>query len=175
MFSATNKATTTKTTSSVNVLTITVDDNLILYFDGVQQTNLPNSNVANTPDTTSLPPTVNTIAVQANNQQNYGGILASDTNGHVVTNSAWKCTPNYYNGWSNKVYDDSFWPMATEFVSNDGSGSWPIISGIRTEAKWIWSPNNLTPGGDNTLYCRYVVGLMSNPSLPTFITTSKRK
>src|SRR5678815_4844613 len=79
-----------------NNLTITVDDQLTLYFDGVEQPGLPNVNNANVPDKVNLLDSVTTIAVQANNIQNNGGILGSDQDGRVLTSSAWKCTPVSY-------------------------------------------------------------------------------
>lgn len=172
--------TMTTVTSSLNYLTITVDDQMNLFIDGAEQPNnvVPNCNKATTPDTVTIPPTVTTIAVQATNNANYSGILGSDTNGLVLTSSAWKCTPDYYNGWSNKVYDDSLWPMATEIVANDGSRFWPTIGGIRTEAKWIWSPSYTMPGGNNVVYCRCTVGQtppsVHPPTSSPLMTTSKR-
>lgn len=149
-----------------NPLTITVDDHMVLFFDGVQQVNLPNIDTATVPDTIALPNNVSTIMVQGSSNGNYAGILGSDQDGRVTTSSVWKCTTTYDNGWLNSAYDDSSWPKATAIVANDGTKYWSIINGIRTEAKWIWSPNYLA-GGDNNVYCR------CKPSAPA--TTKRRK
>lgn len=145
-----------------NNLTFYVDHSLYLYIDGVMTYNGVPPN-ADAPPQTVLPNSVTTIAIQATNDVSYGGILASDTDGRVVTSGAWRCTANLtydmtgFTPWYSPLFNDSSWPAATEIAVNDGTGFWKSISAIRTEARWIWTAGYTLPEGNASIYCRYKV------------------
>ena len=71
-------------------------------------------------------------------------------------------------GWEQKNFDDSSWPIATDFGRNDddnthwaqhipvpaGSTGGHVKPGITDEAQWIWSPEN---DQQNDVFCRGVL------------------
>ncbi|CAH1780251.1 unnamed protein product [Owenia fusiformis] len=80
------------------------------------------------------------------------GILASAWNG-IVTNSSWKCSGTFEEGWFEVDFDDSAWAAAVE-VSTNKSTFIPDVTGkswdnIAENAKGIW-----TNGMDDVVYCR---------------------
>lgn len=146
------------TRSGSNNLMITAGESLsFVYFNGNIQ-NIPNYGDVNLIDTIPLPNSVTIIAVWAQNNNFYGGILASDTDGRVLTNSAWVCNTRCLTGWQQTNFDDSKWVAASENADNNGTGVFPPIAAIRKEAKWIWNPKYIQPGGDNSLCCRSKIG-----------------
>ena len=79
---------------------------------------------------------------------NTNGILASTSTG-VVTDASWKCSSDDPIGWYLPGFDDAAWSQAQVVAPNDGS-TWPVIHGISSEAKWIWSQDT----GTIFSYCR---------------------
>lgn len=160
---------------SANNLTFYVDDSLQLYIEGIMTYEGVPANEATTPQTL-LPDSVTTIAIQATNDANYGGIIASDTDGRVVTSCAWRCTATLTSDgdWYSPSYDDSLWPVATEIAANEGSqqGFPSTVSGIRTEAKWIWTSGYTLPDGNAVVYCRYRVSTMDSTDPPCSSSTA---
>jgi hypothetical protein len=50
------------------------------------------------------------------------------------------------------------WVSATEYAPNDGSNVWSVVSGIDTNAQWIWGPDNWAtanaPGPDDSVFIK---------------------
>ena len=86
---------------------ITVDDDYNLYFDGVEQTDVPNHDDWHNTDSLDLSRYTTMIAVKANNTLSAAGILASTPDGFLLTNSSWKCSNTLYAQWNDVVFDDS--------------------------------------------------------------------
>ena len=75
------------------------------------------------------------------------GILGSTSNG-LLTNETWKCSSDFYPGWTSPDFDDRDWPLS-KVVANHGDHPWYTIDGIAKTAKWIWAKNY-----EHTVYCR---------------------
>ena len=75
------------------------------------------------------------------------GILGSTSNG-LLTNETWKCSSDFYPGWTSPDFDDRDWPLA-KVVANHEDYPWYTIDGIAKTAKWIWANNY-----EHTVYCR---------------------
>lgn len=142
-------------------LSITVDNYMILYLDGVQQSGLPNANDWTKADTVLLPWNTRVIAVQGTDDRRVrAGILASTGDGYILTNSSWKCTSVYYVGWETVTYDDSAWPAAyVSGIHQTYPCPWQIVPDIRLDAYWIWTNKyESSDGGDVVVYCRLKIG-----------------
>jgi len=105
-----------------------------------------------------LPCETSVIAVKATDLHVVGGILASTVDGSILTNSSWKCTNVYYDGWQLVNFDDSSWPSAYAIALHQ-TLPWTLVPGIKTNAYWIWTPKY--QGGDLVVYCRKDLGKIS--------------
>lgn len=76
--------------------------------------------------------------------------------------SHWRYSINLQDGWNNKGFTmDESWKEVFEPPYN-WSGLVGVPSGFN--AKWIWSPNYVTPNnGDTVVYFRYVIGGYQQP------------
>jgi len=137
-------------------LTITVDNTMRLYIDGTEKTGLVNANDWTKADTVDLPWTARVIAVQGTDVGAVAGILASTDDGSILTDSSWKCTNVYYEGWQLVDFDDSCWPSA-HVIALHQTSPWTLVEGIKTNAYWIWTPKYT--GGDLVVYCRKNIGI----------------
>lgn len=84
--------------------------------------------------------------------------------------SHWRYSINLQDGWNNKGFTmDESWKEVFEPTYN-WSGLVGVPSGFN--AKWIWSPNYVTPNnGDTVVYFRYVIGGYQQPDPePTEVT-----
>lgn len=131
---------------AVTVLAVTADDVIQeLYLDGVMvpASALLNASIFDVPDSVVLPSTTNVIAVLVKNTNGpdagYGGLLASDTTGRIISDSTWKCSNVNSSGWMNVNFNDSSWKNAALLFNNSGSTIYQPIPGIRPEAWWIWN------------------------------------
>ena len=127
-------------------LTITGDDRVLVYDGGALLLDNWNWYHAHTV-TLSTSPCV--LAVYAIDSGVQAGILAETSTG-VVTDASWKCSTSPGLNWSRASFDDSAWSYARVIATN-GDGRWSRISGISTQAKWIWA--DVTPATGN-IYCR---------------------
>lgn len=87
------------------------------------------------------------------------GLLASTSDGRLLTNSLWKCTtqPTATN-WMSPTYNDSMWPAAVVAAPHSSSDIHRVIAGISTNASWIWTVNNgYGRGIDTSVYCRFTL------------------
>lgn len=140
-------------------LAATVDNSLRLYIDGVEITGLPNGGNYGFADVVDLPCYTRLIAIHGNNVGSVGGILASTDDDYVLTNSSWRCSNVNHPGWEQIDFDDSAWVTPTEYGRN-GEGVWGVISGISSNAVWIWFTQPTDPGPiDDNLYCRKLLGI----------------
>ena len=80
-----------------------------IYIEGLQ---VGYSGDWRTTLTVIVPYTATILAVQITDADNQGGFLGSFSDGSV-TDSSWKCTPTFFNGWNTSHFDDSTWPYAT--------------------------------------------------------------
>ena len=150
-----------------DVLTLTVDDYYLLYFDGVLVANRTSSSQWRTQEKFLLPSSTGVIAIAGINlvvnvPPNPAGIIASDSAGQIWTNSSWRCSKLSLDGWMDVGFDDSGWPYAKEEASN-GGGIWQSLSDISTNAKWIWTNNFNAATGfllDVSVYCRVCIGTL---------------
>ena len=134
---------------------ITCDNDYKLYFDGVEQTNVPNHANWGSTDTVDLPASTRVIAVEGiNSAPGYAGILASTTDGVILTNSAWRCSNILSVSWADVDFDDSSWTPAVD-IGQNGVSPWGPVSSIKSNAMWIWNNQQVT---DLTIYCRLDLG-----------------
>jgi len=140
---------------------VTVDDILRLYIDGVEITDLPNSEFHDIPDVVNLPCTTRLIGIHGSNGPDgaVAGIVASTDDNYVLTNSSWKCSNVSYPGWAEVDFDDSAWESALEFGNNGGNG-WVHIPAISSDAEWIWLRQYYSDWElmDSNVYCRKRLG-----------------
>ena len=140
-------------------LSITVDDILKLYYDGVEITDLPNSELTHEVDVVELPCTTRLIAVHGRQgpAKQFAGIIASTDDEFVLTNTSWKCLNVSQPGWEEIDFDDSDWLLAIEYDNKKQSE-------ISSNASWIWLRqwNSLTNSTyeemDLEVYCRKRLG-----------------
>ena len=132
-------------------LSITVDNSMELYIEGVKINCLPNHNNWQLADAVTLPCAARVIAVKGVDYGVIAGILASTDDGSLLTDSSWKCTNQHFSGWETVEFDDSQWPAAHQVAIHE-TLPWKIVPGIRTNAYWIWTRNYVN--GDWTVYCR---------------------
>ena len=76
------------------------------------------------------------------------GILGSTSNGLLTNNETWKCSSDFYPGWTSPDFNDQDWPLA-KVIANHVDESWKKIDGIAGTAKWIWANKY-----EHTVYCR---------------------
>ncbi|ESO06575.1 hypothetical protein HELRODRAFT_160758 [Helobdella robusta] len=99
-----------------NSLRITVDNELSeFYIDGSSvpvASNFPNAKVWSLTDTYNFHGQHHIIAIKSQNLGGTGGLIARTSNNNILTNSTWKCTRVFYNGWYEMDYNDLFWPDA---------------------------------------------------------------
>ena len=145
-------------------LTVTVDFYLRLYFDGIEVTDLPNSDVWKQPDVVELPCNTTLITIHGRNDLiYYAAIVASTDDEYILTNSSWKCSNVSQNGWEEIDFDDSAWMNAIEYAYN-GEDPWGFAPGISTNASWMWLrqynglPNSTYEEMDQEVYCRKRLG-----------------
>ena len=129
---------------------ITVDNDYNLYFDGVEQTDVPDHDDWHNTDSLDLSRYTRVIALRGNNTLGVAGILASTPDGFILTNSTWKCSNTWYAQWNDVVFNDSSWQPAVEIGLN-GSPPWFQISSVHANASWIWNNQGFT---DLIIYCR---------------------
>jgi hypothetical protein len=72
------------------------------------------------------------------------------------SDSNWKISNVYQQGWEDADFDDSSWTNATEYGSYGVSPWRKRVSGLdnASQANWIWSDNN---DDDNVIYFRYTI------------------
>ena len=100
--------------------------------------------------TTTLQSNTCVLTVSAVDGGVLAGILAETSTG-VVTDASWKCSMVYSWNWYYPWFDDSDWDNA-RVIGRNGDGTWPsTVSGISTQAEWIWADVISTIG---TVYCR---------------------
>lgn len=102
--------------------------------------------------TVTVPSPTKVIAVKIVDNAVVGGFLGSFSDG-TVTDKSWKCTRTYYDGWNAPEYDDSAWPAAVD-TRGQPDATWGAITGVASNAKWIWSGSYSTVGSSVTVYCR---------------------
>ena len=103
------------------------------------------------------------IAVKITDYGVIGGLLGSFSDGTTVTDSSWRCSRTFYDGWTAPNYDDSSWPFA---VASRGQGDlvWGIRPGVAASARWIWSGSYTTDRPPVTVYCRKRISKTCNLS-----------
>ena len=137
-------------------LAITADNNLKLFVDGVQVTDLQFPDISNKADTILLPASAQVVAVSGKKAGEHGGLLGSSAT--FVTDGSWKCTDRFYDGWQRVQFDDSEW-KAAYVVGTYGLKPWQEVEEIRADAFWIWaSSDGLSSSADQDAYCRKHLG-----------------
>ncbi|ESO04905.1 hypothetical protein HELRODRAFT_171907 [Helobdella robusta] len=63
-----------------------------------------------------------------------GGVTVRSQDNYILTNSTWKCSMNYTDGWYKIIYNDSFWPASKEYLNSSYQNSIGI-------SKWITESN----------------------------------
>ena len=139
------------------VFIVTADNDYKLYFDGVEQTNLTNHATWEITDSVILPRNTSLIVIQGINGEgipagcgNAAGIIASSTDGSILTDSRWKCSATLFDSWTSVGFDDSNWSSAGPIGPN-GIAPWNARPNINASAFWIW---NAKPYIGAKTYCR---------------------
>ncbi|ESO04904.1 hypothetical protein HELRODRAFT_171906 [Helobdella robusta] len=144
------------------VLKMSVDDELKeLYVNGlnipVVPATFPNALLWNVPDTYKLTCRVlYVLAMKGWNNGYYGGFVASTADDYILTNSTWKCSMTYYEGWYEINYNDSLWSAA---YYGSAQGDSDINSQLSAKAKWIIDSTDCL---DCIFYCRKTTELLRN-------------
>jgi len=137
-------------------LSVTADDQVIsLSIDGREITDLKNAGDWQYPDTLNVPCNARVIAIEAIDTGDVGGIRASTNDGHIKTNSSWKCTNTRIQDWQEVDFNDSSWEKAV-FVSYHSSFPEATRNIIREDASWIWTQH--FEGQDQNVFCRIKLG-----------------
>ncbi|ESN94078.1 hypothetical protein HELRODRAFT_180246 [Helobdella robusta] len=97
----------------------------------------PNAIYWDKPDTYKLPDQLYVVAVFSRNTDGIGGMKAETADDYIFTNSTWKCTNNFYNGWYDVGYNDSSWPAAVIGRLQSANTFSLIPNGV---ANWIFGP-----------------------------------
>ena len=130
-----------------------------LYLNGVNVT-VPNFDNWPVVKSVPIPSSTQVIAVKGTDYGVVAGILASSSDGRILTSSNWKCTYNTPpSTWTAVGYDDSLWPAAVESYQNVNAPDWGTLSGISPSAWWIWTgPRDSNGAGFHSIaYCRYTL------------------
>lgn len=147
-------------------LSVTVDDELRLYIDGIEITGLQNAEDYGKPDLVDLPCTTKLIAVHGSNGPagDVAGILASTDDNYILTNSSWKCSNVSQIGWVEIDFDDSTWIPALEYGHNEDDDDWVLVPGISSGAFWIWLRQYTSDNDpmDRDVFCRKRLGKTKN-------------
>ncbi|MEM9409863.1 MAG: carbohydrate-binding domain-containing protein, partial [Planctomycetota bacterium] len=149
-------------TPEQSTVTITGDNEIELYVNG-QAVDLPNGKDWRSVDVLqglSLQPG-DVIAVSAKDTGVLAGLVGSiEVGGETfVTDSSWKVTNELVDNWNQRDFDHSSWDNAIEHHSY-GEAIWGAAPGaalLNTGAKWVWSDSNLSSGGQDQAYFRYVI------------------
>ena len=140
---------------------ITCDNDYKLYFDGVEQTNVPNhANWGRHGHGRSSSKHTSDRCGRINTAPGFAGILASTTDGVILTNSTWRCSNISSVSWADVDFDDSSWTPAVD-IGQNGVGPWGPVSSINGNAMWIWNNRQFT---DLTIHCRLDLGEFSRIS-----------
>lgn len=99
----------------------------------------------------------NVIAVQGSGDfQTSQSLIAQVTNGtqKYYTDTDWKVTKNYYDGWNAIDFNDSIWGNSTVYGSYGDAPWYTFGFPSPTLSKWIWTEGLLT---DSPVYFRYAI------------------
>jgi hypothetical protein len=120
---------------------ITVDNYFYLYLDGIKY-DLSYPKDWERVDAVPISGGVKTIAVWGENDLYEAGILASSSDGYILSNYKWKCTRDvsrYKDTWMMPNFDDSDWGYAYESDQNvPGGGRRHVVDKIDRKAWWVW-------------------------------------
>lgn len=137
------------------MMTATCDNQMKVYFDGVLQTGLPQTDLDNWRVTTQIavPPGTVMVGIECYDEHVVAGILASFDNG-LVTDGSWSCSDTEVPGWSDPSVDPGFQPASV--YGTNGVGPWGNLAGIDPSSQWIWTAdNNYDTSTEHTAYCRF--------------------
>ncbi|ESO06570.1 hypothetical protein HELRODRAFT_160752 [Helobdella robusta] len=99
-----------------NIFSITVDNELSeVYINGDSvpiALYFPNAKNWMKTDAYNITGYLYALAIKSYNAGGAGGMIAKTSDNYMQTNTSWKCTNMYYDGWYKMDYDDSFWPHA---------------------------------------------------------------
>ena len=138
-------------------LSITVDNEMELYIDGVP--NPINSDPSAKDWTVTkrilMPVRSRVIAVKATDKGLWAGLLASASDDSLLSDGTWKVSTVASDGWTKPEFDDSNWEQATE-LGQHGMEPWKARDLISSKAKWIWAKkSHYEDMGDHVVYFRY--------------------
>ena len=134
------------------------DDIQYVYGDGTQEGNQDNWKGTLT---STLPTISKTIAVSCFNKGGPAGFIGSTPDGRILTNSTWKCSTVYEDGWNKFGFDDSQWSNAVIVDTNNDpmTHGWKNRPDINSKALWISAAENIP--ANSTSYCRLDLGTFS--------------
>jgi len=151
-------------------LTITCDNYLAVWIDGVFQRDDGNFNDWTKTSTIQLYAASSVVAVSCADKSlppsevNVRGILGSTSLGGVTDTAHWKCSQQPQSGWQETNFaEDSTW-VAPSSYRNDVSpllnslavSPWHYLSSIAASAEWIWiESSDSTKPGPSRIFCRY--------------------
>lgn len=97
---------------------------------------------------------IKTIAVACKNKGGPAGFLGSTPDGRILTNSTWKCSTTYEEGWNKYGFNDSHWAPGIIIDNNISpvTHGWKARPLISQNALWIGAAKELPKNA--TSYCR---------------------
>ncbi len=115
---------------------------------------------------------------------NPAGLLAEITGSGIsdgiLTSPAWEWAvyePLPANSQGVTDFSSLSWASATEWGTNNAHSTWVTLSGISTQANWIWSYDNFSTTTDAAIYLRYgsrsgLDSQVPEPSMPALMALS---
>ena len=130
-------------------MTATCDEKLRVYFDGVLDTTLPESELDDwsVSSTFNVPVGAQEVGIECENTAGWGGILASFDNGRVTDGTHWEC--------SSESFDTGMAPATV--IGNNGE-CWKYFPSISSNAQWIWTPDYQSK---SKVFCKGIISKLS--------------
>ena len=129
------------------ILAVCSDDSHKIYIDGKE---VFTNHLFNVSSKISVSNTLKVIAISVTNVLGYGAFKAALSDGSVVSDSSWKCSPKFFYDWQLVDFDDSLWSAPTT------TGSFGACYGFPSSARWLWTDQSYS--SINTIYCRKYLG-----------------
>ena len=131
-------------------LAVCSDDSHKIYIDGKE---VFNNSLYNLSSKVFIPNILEVIAISVTNIHKFGAFKAALSDGSVVSDGSWKCSPKLFSDWQLVDFDDSLWSAPTTTGSFDACNDFP------SSAKWLWTDKSYS--SINTIYCRKTMSKIS--------------
>ena len=131
------------------------NDQATVYIDGkLMGTTIEKTEIW----TGDVPNNASTVAIKCENTADYGGLIASFSNG-LITDGDWKCAKDVTGmSWIEISYDDSHWPGAEVLHSVYRQDLYTgFTPNFPDYIPWIWM-DDFSPAKTGAIFCRRQLG-----------------